>query len=228
VEAMKILVADDKHDISNLVRIFLEKEGYEVVVAEDGKQAYEIFASNEIDLCILDVMMPEIDGYSLVQKIRKTSDLPIIMLTAKTMSQDIILGLDLGADDYICKPFNSLELVSRVNARIRRIKKPGRTSRIVKYGALEIDQDKFMISIEGRDCGLTSTEYKILMVMINSPDRVFTKNQLYNEIFGELDFRDENTITVHISRLREKLMDNIKPPRYITTVRGLGYKINEQ
>ena len=225
---MNILVADDKPDISNLVRIYLEKDGYTVFTAEDGREALSIFNEEKINLCIFDVMMPEIDGYSLVQIIRKTSDVPIIMLTAKTMTQDIILGLDLGADDYVCKPFNSLELVSRVNARIRRMNDRMSYGAVEKYGELEIDRDKCSVSIAGRDCGLTSAEYRILMVLLNSPDQVFTKNQLYNKIFGKLDYKDENTITVHISRLREKLGDNSKIPRYITTIRGLGYKLNEQ
>ena len=225
---MKILVADDKADIANLVRIYLEKEGYEVITASDGKQALEIFSSGQIDLCIFDVMMPEIDGYSLVQRIRHDSDVPIILLTAKNMTQDIILGLDLGADDYICKPFDALELVSRVNARIRRISIGAKNSGRSNYGDLEIDRLKCSVSIDGQDCGLTSAEYKILMVLVESPERVFTKNQLYSEVFGELDFKDENTITVHISRLRDKLNDNFKPPKYISTIRGLGYKMNEQ
>ena len=225
---MNILVADDKADIANLVRIYLEKEGYNVYTAADGAEALKIFSGCKLDLCILDIMMPEIDGYSLVQLIRKESDIPIILLTAKTMTQDIILGLDLGADDYICKPFNSLELVSRVNARLRRAKFHSSPSGSEMFGELEIDRQKCSVSVNGKDCGLTSTEYRILMILIDSPDQVFTKNQLYSRIFGELDYKDENTITVHISRLREKLGDKSREPRYITTIRGLGYKINDQ
>ncbi|MBI9106756.1 MAG: response regulator transcription factor [Spirochaetales bacterium] len=225
---MRILVADDKPDLSNLVRIYMEKEGWEVIVGNDGKVALEIFQSTKVDLCIFDIMMPGLDGFSLVQKIRKTSNVPIIILTAKTMNQDIVLGLDLGADDYICKPFNSLELVSRVKAQLRRSYTFSGCRKILKFGDIEINTEKCQVFINEKDCELTATEYKILIILVNSPDHIFTKNQLYNEVFGEFNFKDENTITVHISRLREKLMDSSRQPRYIQTIRGLGYKINEQ
>lgn len=224
---MRILVAEDKHEIANLVRIYLQKEGYEVVLASDGQQAYDIINAEQIDLCVFDIMMPKIDGFALIQMVRKFSSVPILVLTAKTLEQDKILGLDLGADDYITKPFSSLELVSRVNAHIRR--NYGYNSEVenIKYGNLLINKEKCKVSVNGEDCNLTAMEYKLLIKLISSPERVFTKSQLYNSVSGNYIEGDENTIAVHISRLRDKIEENPKKPRYIQTVRGLGYKIEK-
>lgn len=226
---MKILVAEDKYDIANLVKIYLQKEGYDVILAEDGLKAFDIIQAEQIDLCIFDIMMPKLDGFSLIQKVREFSRIPILVLSAKTLEQDKILGLDLGADDYITKPFSSLELVSRVNANIRRNYGYNNESGVIKYGDLLIDKEKCQVSVRNENCNLTATEYKLLIKLISSPERVFTKSQLYNDINstsieGE---GDENTITVHISRLREKIEENPKEPLYIKTVRGLGYKIEK-
>lgn len=224
---MKVLVAEDKQDIANLVKIYLQKEGYDVICTTNGNDAYNIVQNQDIELCIFDVMMPGIDGFTLVHKVRQFSNVPIIMLTAKSSEQDKILGLDLGADDYITKPFSSLELVSRVNAQIRRNYTFNNKEKQIRYGKLLIDTEKCQVSINNDDCNLTAMEYKLLLKLVNNPERVFTKNQLYNDICGGYSDSDEGTIAVHISRLREKIETNPKEPKYIKTVRGLGYKIDK-
>lgn len=224
---MRVLVAEDKKDIANLVKIYLKKENYDVILAEDGEIAYEIFKSTEIHLCIFDIMMPKIDGFELVQKIRESSNVPILILSAKALEQDKILGLDLGADDYITKPFSSLELVSRVNAHIRRNYGFNTKKTIIQYGDITIDKEKYKVMKNGEDCGLTATEYKILLKFMKSPEQVFTKSQIYNSISDNYMLGDENTISVHISRLRDKIEDDSKNPQYIKTIRGLGYKIEK-
>lgn len=224
---MKVLVAEDKQDIANLVKIYLQKEGYDVICTNNGNEAYSIVEKGNINLCIFDVMMPGLDGFTLVHKIRKFSSIPIILLTAKSTEQDKILGLDLGADDYITKPFSSLELVSRVNAQIRRNYTFNTKGTLLNYGSLSIDTEKCQVHKNGMDCSLTAMEYKILLKFINNPERVYTKNQLYKDICGTYTEGDEGTIAVHISRLREKIEDTPKEPRYIKTIRGLGYKIDK-
>lgn len=224
---MKVLVAEDKIDIANLIKIYLQKEGYDVICTSDGNSAFEIVKTEDISLCIFDIMMPGKDGFTLVHEIRKFSNIPIILLTAKCTEQDKILGLDLGADDYITKPFSSLELVSRVNAQIRRNYTFNSSDQIIKYGDLIIDTEKCQVIKSGEDCGLTAMEYKILLKLVNNPERVFTKNQLYKDICGSQVEGDEGSIPVHISRLREKIEENPKEPVYIKTIRGLGYKIEK-
>lgn len=225
---MKILIAEDKMEIANLVRIFLQKEGYEVILANDGEEALKILLNDKIDLCIFDIMMPKMDGFTLIQKTREFSRVPILVLTAKNMEQDKILGLDLGADDYITKPFSSLELVSRVNAHIRRSYKLNQLETITYIGDLKIDKEKYIVYKNDVDCTLTAMEYKLLLKLLSSPERVFTKSQLYESICGNYMDGDENTIAVHISRLREKIEDNPKEPEYIKTIRGLGYKFEKK
>ncbi|MDU1313719.1 response regulator transcription factor [Clostridium septicum] len=225
---MKILIAEDKMEIANLVRIFLQKEGYEVILANDGEEALKILLNDKIDLCIFDIMMPKMDGFTLIQKTREFSRVPILVLTAKNMEQDKILGLDLGADDYITKPFSSLELVSRVNAHIRRSYKLNQLETITYIGDLKIDKEKYIVYKNDVDCTLTAMEYKLLLKLLSSPERVFTKSQLYESVCGNYMDGDENTIAVHISRLREKIEDNPKEPEYIKTIRGLGYKFEKK
>ena len=225
---MKILVAEDMAEIQNIVRIYLQKEGYEVICKNDGGEALEYLQKEEVNLCIFDVMMPYIDGFELVRRVREFSNVPILMLTAKNAEQDRILGLDLGADDYIPKPFSSLELVSRVNAHIRRNYKMNQPNGIITFGNLKIDKEKCIVYKNDQNCDLTATEYKLLIKLITSPERVFTKKQLYDAVNDNYFDNDENTIIVHISRLRDKIEDNPKEPRYIKTIRGLGYKIEKK
>lgn len=226
---MKILIAEDKMDIANLVKIFLEKEGYEIIIFNNGKDALDYLLENEVSLCIFDIMMPEMDGFTLIQKVREFSNIPIIVLSAKDLEQDKILGLDLGADDYITKPFSSLELVSRVNAHIRRVyKMDNKEDNFIKYGDLLVDKDKFAVYKNDIELGLTAMEYKLFLKLISSPGRVFTKSQLYESTTENYIDSDENTIAVHISRLRDKIEDDPKNPKYIKTIRGLGYKIEKE
>ncbi|MEG0874558.1 MAG: response regulator transcription factor [Clostridiales bacterium] len=225
---MKILIAEDNEEIANLVRMFLQKEGYEVICVGDGMAALDYLLEKSVDLCIFDIMMPKMDGFTLIQKVRDFSTVPILVLTAKNMEQDKILGLDLGADDYIAKPFSSLELVSRVKAHLRRNYLMNASENILQYGDLQIDKEKCTVKKNGVDCGLTAMEYKLLLKMLSSPERVFTKSQLYEGICGNYLDGDENTIAVHISRLRDKIENDAKEPKYIKTIRGLGYKIEKK
>lgn len=225
---MRILIAEDNAEIANLIRMFLEKEGYEIIWKEDGQAALDFLLCEDVALCIFDIMMPRMDGFTLIQKVRKFSTVPILVLTAKNMEQDKILGLDLGADDYIVKPFSSLELVSRVNAHIRRnYLLQGGGERLV-YGDLEIDKEKCRVYKNGQDCQLTAMEYKLLLKLVGAPERVFTKSQLYESVNGNFLSGDENTIAVHISRLRDKIETDPREPEYIKTIRGLGYKIEKK
>ena len=220
---MRILIAEDKADIADLVELFMRKEGYNTVVVRDGQEAFDYLLANPVDLCIFDIMMPRLDGLSLLVKVREFSDVPVLFLTARNLEQDKVLGLDLGADDYITKPFSSLELVSRVRALLRRAGKLG-AGGALRLGELVIDQEKCRVTKNGRDCGLTATEYKLLLKLVSAPERVFTKAQLYNAVIGDYLQGDENTVTTHISNLREKIEEDPRAPKYIKTVRGLGYK----
>lgn len=225
---MKILIAEDNAEIARLIEMFLSKEGYDIIWKADGQAALDYLLYEEVALCIFDIMMPRMDGFTLIQKVRKFSNVPILVLTAKNMEQDKILGLDLGADDYIVKPFSSLELVSRVNAHIRRNYLMQNSQTTLRYGELEIDQEKCRVSKNGMDCQLTAMEYKLLLKLMSSPERVFTKSQLYESVSGNYLAGDENTIAVHISRLREKIETDPREPEYIKTIRGLGYKIEKK
>lgn len=225
---MNVLIAEDKAEIANLVKIFLQKEGLTVIWAKDGQEALDHMLSSNIDLCIFDIMMPKIDGLSLIHQVREFSNLPIILLTAKNLEEDKVLGLDLGADDYITKPFSSLELVSRVKAQLRRNYSMNSSTNIEKYGEIVIDKEKCTVFKNDIDCQLTATEYKLLLKFLSSPERVFTKEQLYSAVMGDFFDGDESTIVVHISKLRDKIEDSSKEPQYIKTIRGLGYKIERK
>ena len=213
-----------------MIRIFLEKENYHITIIEDGQSALDYLMTNyDVQLCIFDIMLPQLDGFTLIQKVRSFSHVPIIVLTAKNMEQDKILGLDLGADDYIVKPFSSLELVSRVKAQLRRnYIMQNADSEIIRYGDLEINKNNCTVLKNGIDCSLTTMEYKLLLKLISPPERVFTKSQLYECASTNPLDGDENTVAVHISRLRDKIETNSKEPEYIKTIRGLGYKIEKR
>lgn len=227
---MTILVADDEHDIRNLVKIGLEQNGYTVVTAENGMHALDIFQTQTIHLAILDVMMPVLDGFNLLRKIRETSTLPIIFLTARTEEMDKVLGLGLGADDYLVKPFSIAELIARVGAQLRRSNEY-RTNKetadlVITYGNLVIDKEKCSAYKSGIPIELSAKEYKLLLYLLENTERVFTKRQIYQNIWEEDVYFDDNTVMVHISRIRNKIEDDPQYPEYLKTIRGIGYKIH--
>ena len=198
--------------------------------AFDGQEAYKIAESNKIDFAILDIMMPLMNGYDLTKKLREKYNMPILILSAKNTDSDKILGLNLGADDYIAKPFNPLEIVARVNSGIRRFYKlnPSQNdSDILKVGDLELDTESIVLKKSGKEISLTATEFKILQMLMKNPGKVFTKVQIYEKINGEYFESDDNTMMVHMSKLRDKIEDDSKNPKYIKTIRGLGYKMEK-
>lgn len=228
----KILIAEDDVDIQEVLRLYLENAGFKVINAYNGKDAYELLTAEKPDLAIFDIMMPEMNGYELTKRVRTHSSIPIIILSAMNADSDKILGLDIGADDYVTKPFNPLEVVARVQSNLRRKytldsgKMPDESGAMLVVGDLKLDTKKFILYDHGKEVFLTPTEFKILSMFMERPGMVFTKSQIYERINGEFYENDDNTMMVHISKLREKLGDDSKNPRYIKTVRGLGYKID--
>lgn len=229
----KILVAEDDLDIANILRIFLESNGYQVITADNGEDALRIAVSEPIDLAILDIMMPKIDGFTVTWKLREAKAIPIIIITARAEDNDSILGLNLGADDYITKPFNPLVIVARVAAQLRRYyhlgaeATPLKVSTVLTLGELTLDTETLILKKAGKEIIITPNEYKLLSYFMKSPGRVFTKAQLCEAVNGEFYENYENAIMVHISHLREKIEDDPRNPRYIKNVRGLGYKIEK-
>lgn len=228
----KILIAEDDEDIIGLLKLYLEKENYEVISATNGEEALKLIQSNDISVAILDIMMPKLNGYELTKKIREIGTLPILILSARNLDSDKILGLDLGADDYLTKPFNPLEVVARVRSLIRRTydyknEEVIKEDEIVRVGNITINSDTFMVYKDSQEIKLTPTEFKILALLMKSPGRVFTKIQIYENVNGEYFENDDNTIMVHMYKIREKLEDDPKNPVYIKNVRGLGYKFEK-
>lgn len=227
-----VLIAEDDEDIVKLLKLYLENEGFDVKCAKDGVEACEIFDKEKINLAIVDIMMPRMNGYELTKYIRNKSNIPIIILSAAQLDSDKILGLNLGADDYMVKPFNPLELIARINAHLRRFYKLGnvqeKTNSKITIGELTLDTETLTLEKNGEPVNLTATEYKILALLMKSPGRVFTKMQIYEEVNGDYYATDDNTMMVHISNLRDKIEQDPKNPKYIKTVRGLGYKIERQ
>lgn len=223
----KILVADDEKEIRELLRLYLENSGYAVREAEDGAQALDILRSEKIDLCLLDIMMPKMDGYHVLQELRKESNIPVVILSAKDADSEKILGLNLGADDYMTKPFNPLEAIARVNSNIRRFYSLGTspTAEVIKVKDLELDVDACEFRKNGEVIELTSVEYKIMELFMKSPGKVFTKQQIYEYGWGENFIVADNNIMVCISKLRDKLDED--PAAYIKTIRGLGYRLEK-
>ena len=221
-----VLVVDDDHKLISLVRMYLEREGYPVLAAYDGPQAIEMFERHKPGFVILDLMLPKIDGITLCRQIRETSAVPILMLTAKVEEVDKLVGLSVGADDYVTKPFSPRELVARVRAILRRSAPPTLTRPRLARGALVMDLERHEVSVEGREVRLTPIEYKLLQALMEFPGRVFTRDQLLAHVyaFDEAVVVDR-TVDVHIGKLREKLGDDPGRPRYIQTVRGVGYKL---
>ena len=225
-----ILVADDEKEIRDLLRLYLENEKYNVIEAKDGKQALDMLRSNKVDLCLLDIMMPNIDGYHVLQELRKESNMPVIILSAKDADSEKILGLNLGADDYISKPFNPLEAIARVNSNIRRFYKLGATDSVkvkekLKVRELELDTDACVLKKNGQVVELTSVEYRIMELLMSHPGKVYTKQQIYEAGWKDDFVVEDNNIMVCISKLRSKLSED--QTEYIKTIRGLGYRMEK-
>lgn len=226
-----ILVCDDDTAIVDSIEIYLQQEGYHVIKAYDGVQALEVLHKEEIQLVIIDVMMPRLDGIRAILKIREESNMPIIVLSAKTADSDKILGLNVGADDYVSKPFNPLELVARVKSQLRRYTQLGSVSykqdNVYETGGLMIDDDRKEVTVDGETVKLTPIEYGILLFLVKNQGRVFSINQIYENIWGEEAIAADNTVAVHIRHIREKIEINPKEPRYLKVVWGLGYKVEK-
>lgn len=227
----KILIAEDDGDIVELLRLYIEGADYEVLSADNGEDALRIMQNEKISLIVMDIMMPRMNGYELTKRVRQFSNVPIIILSAKSADNDRILGLNIGADAYITKPFNPMEIVAQINASMRRFYQLGgneekQEKRYLEVGELRVDLENFVLTKNGDIVNLTSTEMKVLIKLMKSPGRVYTKAQLYECINGAFFESDDNTMMVHISNLREKIEDDPKNPKYIKTVRGLGYKID--
>ena len=228
----KILVCDDDKAIVEAISIYLQQEGYEIVTAYDGVEAMEVLRNQKIDLLIIDIMMPRLDGIRATLKIREENPLPIIILSAKSEDADKILGLNVGADDYVTKPFSPLELVARVKSQLRRYTRlgaavPRENSMIYETGGLSVNDELKEVRVDGDLVKLTPIEYNILLFLIKNQGKVFSINQIYENIWNEEAVAAENTVAVHIRHLREKIEINPKEPRYLKVVWGLGYKMEK-
>lgn len=228
----KILVCDDDKDIVEAIDIYLTQEGYEVLKAYDGDEAIKVLKRNEVDLLIMDVMMPRLDGIRATLKIRENMSLPIIILSAKSEDADKILGLNIGADDYMTKPFNPLELVARVKSQLRRYTQLGSTARSdnqseFRTGGLVIRDDLKEVTVDSEKAKLTPIEYNILLLLVKNQGKVFSINQIYENIWNEEAIGADNTVAVHIRHIREKIEINPKEPRYLKVVWGVGYKVEK-
>ena len=227
-----ILVCDDDKEIVEAIEIYLQQEGFHVLKAYDGEEALEILKNNEVHLLIMDVMMPKLDGIRATLKIRENSSIPIIILSAKTEDSDKILGLNIGADDYVEKPFNPLELVARVKSQLRRYTQLGSTARSdnqseFRTGGLVIRDDLKEVTVDGEKVKLTPIEYNILLLLVKNQGKVFSINQIYENIWNEEAIGADNTVAVHIRHIREKIEINPKEPRYLKVVWGVGYKVEK-
>lgn len=228
---MNILVCDDDKEIVEAIEIYLQQEGYQVFRAYDGEDALKILKEEEIHLLIIDVMMPKLDGIRATLKIREESSIPIIMLSAKSEDTDKILGLNVGADDYITKPFNPLELVARVKSQLRRYTKLGNATEngqeVYQVGGLAINDELKEVTVDGEVVKLTPIEYNILLLLVKNQGKVFSINQIYENIWNEDAIGADNTVAVHIRHIREKIEINPKEPRYLKVVWGVGYKVDK-
>ncbi|WP_270941180.1 response regulator transcription factor [Romboutsia lituseburensis] len=229
-----ILVVDDDQQIVEAIEIYLKNEGYKVYKAYDGMEALEILVHQDIHLILMDIMMPKLDGMKATIKIRESKNIPIIILSAKSEDVDKIMGLNVGADDYITKPFNLLELIARVKSNLRRYvtlgnyqDQPVSCNQILSSGGLELDSDTKEVRVDGENVKVTPIEYKILKLLLENKGRVFSIDEIYENVWNEESFKAENTVAVHIRRIREKIEINPKEPKYLKVVWGIGYKIEK-
>jgi DNA-binding response OmpR family regulator len=229
---LNILVCDDDKEIVEAIEIYLAQEGYKILKAYDGQEAIEVLEHNEVHLLIIDVMMPRLDGIRATLKIRENSSIPIIILSAKSEDADKILGLNIGADDYVTKPFNPLELVARAKSQLRRYTKLGNrneeeNTNLYQTGGLVIDDERKQVTVEGEAVKLTPIEYNILLLLVKNKGRVFSIDQIYENIWNEEALGADNTVAVHIRHIREKIEINPKEPRYLKVVWGIGYRVEK-
>ncbi len=229
-ENTAILVVDDDHDIVNAISALLEREGYKIYKAYNGLEALDALMQYDVQLILIDVMMPKMDGLSAMMKIRTTKNIPVIVLSAKSEDSDKILGLSMGADDYITKPYNPLELVARVQSNLRRYLSLGaadsaKKNNVIKIGGLALDRDEKQVYVDGEAVKLTATEYRILEFLMVNAGCTFSAEQIYSHVWNEDSYSVENTVMVHIRHIREKIEINPAEPRYLKVVWGIGYKI---
>ena len=225
-----ILICDDEKDIVNALKIYLADANYKLFEAYTGKEALKVIDSQEIHLVLMDIMMPVTDGISAMVKIREKSNVPVILLTAKSEDTDKILGLNVGADDYIAKPFNPVEVAARVRSQLRRYMQLGGGSMrqtVLSIGGIELDDKAKSVTLDGEPVALTPTEYEILKLLMEHPGQVFAPRDIYQRIWNDLPYGSENTVAVHIRHLREKLEINPAEPRYLKVVWGQGYKMEK-
>ncbi|HDW3056923.1 TPA: response regulator transcription factor [Bacillus cereus] len=227
-----ILIVDDEKEIRELIAIYLKSEGYRVLQARDGEEGLELLKKNEVHLIVLDIMMPKIDGIHMCMKVREIEEMPIIMLSAKTQDMDKILGLTTGADDYVTKPFNPLELIARIKSQLRRyMKMRGKVSEQneneVEIGDIKINVATYEVIVADQEVKLTPREFSILELLARNQGIVLSAEQIYERVWKEQSFQSDNTVMVHIRKLREKIEENPRKPRYIKTVWGVGYKIEK-
>lgn len=229
MEGCKVLVVDDEKEIRDAIEIYLRGGGIEVLKAKDGIEALEILEEKEVHLIILDIMMPRLDGIRTCMRIREKKNIPIVMLSAKGEDTDKILGLNIGADDYITKPFNHLEMVARVKSQLRRyvtFNSHSTSDKMISIRGLEIHMESKNVILDGEEIRLTPTEYKILMLFAENQGRVFSIGDIYERVWKEQFYNSDNTVAVHIRRIREKIEINPKEPKFIKVVWGIGYKID--
>lgn len=229
---MNILVCDDDREIVDAIEIYLNQEGYRVLKAYDGEQALEVLKTESVQLVIIDIMMPKLDGIRATIKIRESNSVPVIFLSAKSEDTDKILGLNVGADDYVTKPFNPLELVARVKSNLRRYTSLGSlnvtNNALFVAGGLCMNDDTKEVTVDGEPVKLTPIEYNILLLLVKNQGRVFSIDQIYENIWNEEAIGADNTVAVHIWHIREKIEINPKEPRYLKVVWGVGYKVEKQ
>lgn len=225
-----ILVCDDERDIVAALKIYLTAEGYNVIEASNGFEALDKLTTNEVHLIIMDIMMPQMNGITATAHLREISNIPVIFLTAKSEDTDKVLGLNIGADDYITKPFNPVELLARVRSQLRRYTMLGgivKQEKLFKIGGIVLDDDAKSVTLDGDDVSLTPLEYEILKLLMQNPGRVFSSSDIYKRVWNDPSWGAEGTVAVHIRHLREKIEINPAEPRYLKVVWGQGYKISE-
>ncbi|MDU4859892.1 MAG: response regulator transcription factor [Terrisporobacter othiniensis] len=227
-----ILVIDDEKEIVDLVELYLKNTDYNIIKAYDGIEAINVIDKNKIHLAIVDIMLPNLNGYSVISKIRDNLNIPIIVISAKVEGYDKILALDMGADDYVTKPFDPLELIARINAQIRRVYGYSdfykNVNNIIEIEDLKLDLEGCRLTKNNKEIKLTSTEFKIIELFMKNPNKVFTKKNLFESIWDEMYIAEDNAIMVQISKIRDKIETNTKDPKYIKTIRGVGYKFEKK